>query len=105
LLHKTNGLRHRHIAVAIDRPVSTVLRWLRRPTSAYLERIYRGGTRQLLALDPDVHRAGQHRNLLHHALSILSAAAYCERHRYGIDDPPWTLIGPYTAVASLPPPA
>ncbi|MGV0740716.1 hypothetical protein ABQF35_30640 [Mycobacterium syngnathidarum] len=25
--------------------------------------------------------AAQHRNLLHHALSILSAAAYCERHR------------------------
>ena len=30
LLHKANGLGHRRIAAVIDRPVSTVRRWLRR---------------------------------------------------------------------------
>ncbi|EFG78747.1 hypothetical protein HMPREF0591_1373 [Mycobacterium parascrofulaceum ATCC BAA-614] len=54
-------------------------RWLRRLPAAHLERIYQGGTRQPLELDSDVRCATP--QLLHHALSILSTAAYCERHR------------------------
>ncbi len=52
LVHKANGLGHRRIATVIDRPVSTVRRWLRRLSPAHLERIYQDGARQLLALDP-----------------------------------------------------
>lgn len=97
LLHKANGLGHRRIAAAIDRPVSTVRRWLRRLPPRHLERLYQDGTRQLLALDPDTFTALRNTgNPLHHALSILSAAAYWDRHRYDVDDPPWTLIGMYT---------
>ncbi|WP_231102180.1 hypothetical protein [Mycobacterium avium] len=47
----------RRIAVAVDRPVSTVRRWLRRLPAAHLERIYQGATRQPLELDPDVRCA------------------------------------------------
>ena len=105
LLHKAKGLGHRRIAAIIDRPVSTVRRWLRRLPAAHLERIYQDGTRQLLALDPDTFTALHYTgNLLHHGLSILSAAAHWDRHRYGTHDPPWTLIGMYTRGRLLAPP-
>lgn len=105
LLHKAKGLGHRRIAAAVNRPVSTVRRWLRRLPPAHLERIYRDGTQRLLALDSDtfttLRRTG---TMLHYALSILAAAAHWERRRYGISDPPWTLIGLYTRGRLLAPP-
>lgn len=97
LLHKANGLGYRRIAAAIDRPVSTVRRWLRRLPPTHLQRLVREGTKHLLALDPDTFTTIRYRgNLLHHALSLLSAAAYWERRRYAVADPPWSLIGMYT---------
>lgn len=105
LLHKAKGLGHRRIAATIDRPVSTVRRWLRRLPPAHLERIYHDGTQRLLALDADafttLRRTG---TMLHYALSILAAAAHWEYRRYGISDPPWTLIGLYTRGRLLAPP-
>ena len=75
LLHKANGLGHRRIAVAIDRPVSTVRRWLRRLPPAHLDRIHRDGVQRLLRLDPDTFTALRYDgNMLRHALSVLSAA-------------------------------
>ena len=53
LLHKANELGYRRIAVAIDRPVSTVRCGLRRLPPEHLERMYHDGTKHLLALDPD----------------------------------------------------
>jgi hypothetical protein len=105
LLHKANGLGHRRIAVAIDRPVSTVRRWLRRLPPAHLDRIHRDGVQRLLRLDPDTFTALRYDgNMLRHALSVLSAATYWDRHRCGILDPPWTLIGMYTRGRLLAPP-
>ena len=105
LLHKAKGLGYRRIAVAIDRPVSTVRRWLRRLPPEHLERMYHDGTKHLLALDPDTFTALRYRgNMLHHTLSILSAAAYWDRHRYAVEHPPWTLIGMYTRGRLLAPP-
>ncbi|MEZ0343173.1 DUF6431 domain-containing protein [Mycobacterium sp. pV006] len=105
LLHKVKGLGYRRIATAIDRPVSTVRRWLRRLPPTHLERIYRDGTQWLLALDPDtfttLRRTG---TMLHYTLSILAAAAHWERRRYGVSDEPWTLIGLYTRGRLLAPP-
>jgi Domain of unknown function (DUF6431) len=73
LLHKANGLGHRRIAVAIDRPVSTVRRWLRRLPPAHLDRIHRDGVQRLLRLDPDTFTALRYDgNMLRHALSVLS---------------------------------
>ncbi len=94
LVHKSNGQGRRRIATVIDRPVSTVRRWLRRPVPGT------PGThlpRRLLALAPDTFTALRNTGYtLHHALSVLAAAAYWDRHRYALDDPPWTLIGLYT---------
>ncbi|WP_260752946.1 hypothetical protein [Mycobacterium sp. SMC-8] len=42
--------------------------------------------------------------MLHHALSLLSAAAYWDRRRYALGEPPWTLIGMYTRGRLLAPP-
>ncbi|WP_260758565.1 helix-turn-helix domain-containing protein [Mycobacterium sp. SMC-8] len=96
LLHKANGLGHRRIAATMGRPVSTVRRWLRRLPPEHLDRLARDGTEQLLALDPDTFTALRYRgNMLHHALSLLSAAAYWDRRRYALGEPPWTLIGMY----------
>ena len=51
-------------------------------------------------------RAVQHRHTPErgHALSVLAAAAYWDRHRCGFTDPPWTLIGLYTHGRLLAPP-
>ncbi|MCH9736754.1 MAG: helix-turn-helix domain-containing protein [Actinomycetia bacterium] len=43
LAHKPDGLGQRRIATVIDRPVSTVRRWLRRLSPAHLDRNYQGG--------------------------------------------------------------
>jgi hypothetical protein len=105
LLHKANGLGHRRIAIAIDRPESTVRRWLRRLPAAHLNRIHRDGVQRLVRLDPDTFRALRYDgNMLRHALTVLSAAAYWDRHRCAIQDPPWTLIGMYTRGRLLAPP-
>lgn len=105
LLHKANGLGRRSIAAAMGRPVSTVRRWLRRLPPEHLDRLVRVGTAHLLALDPDTFTALRYQgNMLHHALSLLSAAAYWDRRRYALDEPPWTLIGMYTRGRLLAPP-
>lgn len=97
LVHKAKGLGYRRIAAVIDRPMSTVRRWLRRLPPAHLERLYQDGTRRLLVLDPDTFTALRHTGtLLHYVLSILAAAAYWDRRRFAFTDPPWTLIGMYT---------
>ncbi|WP_260758612.1 hypothetical protein [Mycobacterium sp. SMC-8] len=63
----------------------------------HLDRLARDGTEQLLALAPDTFTALRYRgNMLHHAPSLLSAAAYWDRRRYALGEPPWTLIGMYT---------
>ena len=105
LQHKADGLGYRRIAVLLDRPESTVRRWLRRATPGHLEWIYQRGIQRLARLAPDtlaeLHYTG---NLLRHALTVLAATAYWDRHRYGFTDPPWTLIGLYTRGRLLAPP-
>ncbi len=105
LLHRAKGLGYRRIAAAVNRPASTVRRWLRRLPPTHLERIYRDAMQRLLALHPDtfttLRRTG---TMLHYALSILAAAAHWERRRYGVTDAPWTLIGLYTRGRLLAPP-
>ena len=97
LVHKAIGMGHRRIAATMNRPISTVRRWLRRLPPAHLNRIYQDGVQRLLRLDPDTFTALRYDgNMLRHALSVLAAAAYWDRHRCAIPDPPWTLIGIYT---------
>lgn len=105
LLHKANGLGHRRIAATMGRPASTVRRWLRRTTPTHLHWIYQRGVQRLVQLAPDtLHELRYDGNPLRHALSVLAAAAYWDRHRFGFTDPPWTLIGIYTRGRLLAPP-
>lgn len=105
LVHKANGMGYRRIAASMDRPATTVRRWLRRLSPAHLNRIHQDGARRLLLLDPDSFTALRYDgNMLRHALSVLAAAAYWDRQRCGILDPPWTLIGIYTRGRLLAPP-
>lgn len=105
LLHKANGLGYRRVAAAIDRPESTVRRWLLRLPNAHLERIYQDGVRRLLLVARETFSELRYDgNMLRHALTMLCAAAYWDRRRYSITDPPWTLIGMYTRGRLLAPP-
>ncbi|MFY2860493.1 DUF6431 domain-containing protein [Mycobacterium sp. THU-M104] len=75
LLHKVNGLGYRRIAACIHRFESTVRRWLRRATPKHLCWMYRRGAQWLIEVAP---------------------AAYWDRHRLGLPDPPWAMVGIYT---------
>lgn len=105
LLDKAKGLGYRRIARQLDRPESTVRRWLRRTTPAHLNWIYQQGVQRLVQTAPEA-LAGQKftGNLLRDSLSVLGAAAYSDRRRFGFTDPPWTLIGSYTFGRLLAPP-
>lgn len=105
LIHKVNGLGFRRIAARIGRPESTVRRWLRRATPKHLHWMYQRGAQRLIAVAPDAFselRFVGHQ--LRDTLSVLCAAAYWDRHRLGLPDPPWTMVGIYTLGRLLAPP-
>lgn len=105
LLHKAHGLGYRRIAARIHRPESTVRRWLRRVTPQHLHWVYQHGVQRLIKVAPDAFAelrfVGHH---LRDTLSVLCAAAYWDRHRLGLPDPPWTMVGIYTLGRLLAPP-
>jgi len=106
LRHKANGVGYRRIAVAVGRAESTVRRWLRRARGEHVQWMYHSGVQRLVQVAPEVLaelRFGG--NPLRDALSVLAAAAYWDRHRFGFTDPAWTLINTYTRGRLLAPPA
>ncbi len=105
LPHKTNRLGYRRIAARIHRSESTVRRWLRRATPKHLRWMYHRGAQRLIQVAPDTF--GELRFLGHQlrdTLSVLCAAAYWDRHRLSLLDPPSTIIGTYTLGRLLAPP-
>jgi len=97
LLHKANGFGYRRIAAELGRAESTVRRWLRRATSSHAHWLYQQGVQRLTQVAPEAFaelRLGV--NPIRDALSVLAAAAYWDRRRFGFPDSPWTLIGTYT---------
>ncbi|WP_219070803.1 helix-turn-helix domain-containing protein, partial [Candidatus Mycobacterium methanotrophicum] len=105
LLHEVNGLGYRRIAARIHRSESTVRRWLRRAAPKHLHWMYQRGAQRLIEVAPDVF--GELRFVGHQlrdTLSVLCAAAYWDRHRLGLPDPPWTMVGIYTLGRLLAPP-
>lgn len=105
LAHKANGLGYRRIATIMARAGSTVRRWLRRRSDTHLDWMWRQGAQRLIQLAPDVFTELRYTsNMLRHTLTVLAAAAYWDRARCGITDPPWTLIGMYTRGRLLTPP-
>lgn len=105
MLHKVNGLGHRQIARVMGRAESTVRRWLRRHSDTHLDWMWRQGSQRLIQLAPDVFTDLRYAgDMLRHTLTMLAAAAYWDRTRIGLTDPPWTLIGMYTRGRLLTPP-
>nr|WP_237727089.1 helix-turn-helix domain-containing protein [Rhodococcus jostii] len=106
LAHKVKGIGLRRIAERMDRPESTVRRWLRRATDEHLQWMCHQGNRRLIQIASEVFSAIRYaRNLLlQHTLCILSAAAVEDRRGFGFTDPPWDLIGIYTQGRLLSPP-
>lgn len=104
LVHKANGLGYRRIAEGLDRPESTVRRWLRRVPPEHLHWMYTQGCERLATYAADAFsRIRNTRNPLQHTLTM-AAAAFHARERFGFEDPPWTLIGMYTRGRLLAPP-
>lgn len=105
LIHKAHGAGFRRISEEMDRPASTVRRWLRRVPDEHVHRLSRRGADRLVLVAAEVFSAIRYAgNLLLYALCLLSAAAVEERRRFGFPDPPWDLIGIYTQGRLLSPP-
>ncbi|HYN72748.1 MAG TPA: hypothetical protein VES60_09625 [Nakamurella sp.] len=97
LIHKANGLGFRRIAARIDRPESTVRRWLRRVPPEHLHWLGTQANQQLITIAVEVFSTIRYAgNPLRHTLTVLAATAFHDRRRSGFDDPPWALIGMYT---------
>lgn len=98
LASKADGHGHRRIATELDRSPSTVRRWLRRATcNAHLQWLRRRGSQALIELDRDAFNdLPATTNQLRDALTVLAAAAYAARRRFGLTEPLWTLIGVHT---------
>jgi transposase-like protein len=105
LIDKVNGLGFRRIAARIDRPESTVRRWLRRVPPDHLHRLTTHANQHLIAIAVEVYSSIRYcGDPLRHALTMLAATAFHDKQRFGLSDPPWALIGMYTQGRLLCPP-
>lgn len=105
LIHKANGLGFRRIAARIDRPESTVRRWLRRVPPDHLHWLTTQANRRLIAIAVEVFSTIRYSgDPLLHTLTVLAAAAFHDKQRFGFGDPPWALIGTYVRGRLLCPP-
>ncbi len=96
LIHRVNGLGFRRIAARIDRPESTVRRWLRRVPPDHLHWLSTQANQRLIAIAVEVFSSIRYcGDPLRHALTVLAATAFHDKQRFGFSDPPWTLIGTY----------
>jgi hypothetical protein len=94
LVAKANGAGHRTIAATLDRPASTVRRWLR---GAHAEWLYQQGVQKVVTVDRDLlTRLAPQRTPLGWALNTLIGAAVHYRHVLGLTYPLWSLIGSFT---------
>ena len=97
LVAKANGAGHRTIAAGLDRPASTVRRWLRGARGAHAEWLYQQGVQKVVAVDRDLlTRLAPQRTPLGWALNTLIGAAVAYRQVLGLTDPLWSLIGSFT---------
>ncbi|MGH3610099.1 MAG: DUF6431 domain-containing protein [Pseudonocardiaceae bacterium] len=108
LAHATDGDGHRAIAARMNRPASTVRRWLRAVRGGHAEWLYQAGVAKAVRLDRELLAGatyvGMFKSTLWRALNILAGAARCARERYGVTDPPWSLINLYACGRLLAPP-
>ena len=97
LVAKANGAGHRTIAAGLDRPASTVRRWLRSARGAHADWLYQQGVQKVVAVDRDLlTRLAPQRTPLGWALNTLLGAAVAYRQGLGLTYPLWSLIGTFT---------
>ena len=98
LIAKANEVGHRTIAAAVDRPVSTVRRWLRRAGGDHPEWLrLRGVQPHTAQVDRDLLvRPAPQRTPLGHALNLLIGTAVRYRQVLAASYPVWSLIGRFT---------
>ena len=90
LVAKANG-------AGLDRPASTVRRWLRGARGAHAEWLYQQGVQKVVAVDRDLlTRLALQRTPLGWALNTLIGAAVAYRQVLGVTYPLWSLIGSFT---------
>ena len=107
LLASARGSGYRRIAVQLDRPLSTVRRWIRAVRDPeHVEWLRAQGVQWLAQLDHDVLGGLRpEATRLGEALTALAAAAVTLRVRVAPRVPAWTLIGQITRGRLLGPPA
>ena len=97
MLAKANGAGHRTIAAGLDRPASTVRRWLRGARGAHAEWLYHQGVQKVVNVDRDLlTRLAPQRTPLGWGLNTLLGAAVAYRQVLGTTYPLWSLIGTFT---------
>lgn len=105
LAAKANGAGFRTIAALLDRPASTVRRWLRRVPDSHAQWLYERAVQRCAQIDRELLvRPAPHKTLLGHGLNLLAGAALRYRERLGLTDPPWALIGFFAQGRLLAPP-
>ena len=97
LVVKANGAGHRTIAAGLDRPASTVRRWLRGARGGHAEWLYQQGVQKVVAVDRDLlTQLAPQRTPLGWVLNTLLGAAVACRQVLGVTYPLWSLIGSFT---------
>lgn len=105
LAAKANGAGFRTIAARLNRPESTVRRWLRRVPPSHAQWLYQRGVERAAEVDRELLiRPASYPTPLGSALNLLAGAALRYRERFGLHDPPWTLIGLFCQGRLLAPP-
>jgi hypothetical protein len=106
LVAKATGAGVRTIAARLDRPVSTVRRWLRRVPDSHARWLYERAVARAAAIDRELLvRPARGQTLLGHALNLLAGAALRYRERLGLTDRPWALIAFFAHGRLLAPPS
>ena len=97
LVAKARGRGHRTIARDLDRPPTTVRRWLRRVRGPHVEWLRRRGIDHASRLDPAVLTdVAVQPTELGDALAALAAAVCAYRRRFTRAAEAWPLIGAFT---------
>ncbi|HEY5222795.1 MAG TPA: DUF6431 domain-containing protein [Microbacteriaceae bacterium] len=98
LTANARGDGHRMIAARLDRPVSTVRRWLRQARGSHAQWLQEQGVQHAFRTDPDIlnHRMPWP-SPLGDGLNLLAGAALACQRRWDSSLPVWTLIGMFTA--------
>lgn len=105
LAAKAAGSGFRAIAAKLDRPASTVRRWLRRVPESHAQWLYRRAVEHCARIDRDLLvRPAAQPTLLGHALNLLAGVAVRYRDLFGDPNPPWSLVGALSYGHLLTPP-